>query len=432
MTEINRRKMLKVSASTLGVLMTGGLLSTSYAKPSRDIRTQIDIFNFGGEAQQEHQKRIYKKFNEEYPNVKINDIYKPWPGGWGVYTNNFKMRAIGGLKTDILSIAIEGTQESIDTGLLLPLDDMIKSSDELKKIVDQFEPALHNGLKATDGTTYFMTREWNNMIIHYNTEMFKEVGLEEPKEDWTWDEFLYAAKKLTRDVNGKKVFGFGIPYFNFGMTPWWYTNNTSYLTDDWKNSNVNDVKMEESMTFLHSLLHEHKVCPAPEGVDVYKLMRNEGIAMTGAGRWPFPSYIKDNFKQVNIVNWPRQRAATTVFGSGGYAITKECKHPELAMELIRHMVGQDHQTGYVKIGTSIPSWRSVSLTPEFSQFPKNAERFFGSLDDIKPVPSPKNFSEVESINLRHIGKMMTNQVKIKNGMKDWHEELQRAMDEAYG
>ena len=62
----------------------------------------------------------------------INDIYKPWPGGWGVYTNNFKMRALGGLKTDILSIAIEGTQESIDTGLLLPLDDMIKSSDELK------------------------------------------------------------------------------------------------------------------------------------------------------------------------------------------------------------------------------------------------------------------------------------------------------------
>ena len=161
-------------------------------------------------------------------------------------------------------------------------------------------------------------------------------------------------------------------------------------------------------------------------------MRNEGIAMTGAGRWPFPSYIKDNFKQVNIVNWPRQKAATTVFGSGGYAITKECEHPELAMELIKHMVGQDHQMGYVKIGTSIPSWRSVSLTPEFSEFPKNAERFFGSLDNIKPVPSPKNFSEVESINLRHIGKIMTNQVKIKKGMKDWHEELQRAMDEAYG
>ena len=85
--------------------------------------------------------------------------------------------------------------------------------------------------------------------------MLKEIGLEEPKPDWTWDEFLYTAKTLTREVNGKKVFGFGIPYFNFGMTPWWYTNNTSYLTDDWKNSNVNDVKMEESMTFLHSLLH---------------------------------------------------------------------------------------------------------------------------------------------------------------------------------
>ena len=102
------------------------------------------------------------------------------------------------------------------------------------------------------------------------------------------------------------------------------------------------------------------------------------------------------------------------------------------MELIKYMVGEEHQMGYVKIGTSIPSWRSVSLTKEFSEFPKNAERFFGSLDDIKPVPSPKNFSEVESISVRHIGTMMTNQVSIKKGMKNWHDELQKAMDEAYG
>jgi len=432
MKEIKRRKLIELSASALAMAATGSLVSTTYAKPAKNIKADLDIFNFGGEAQQEHQKRLYKLFNKEYPNVKINDIYKPWGGGWGVYTNNFKMRVVGGLKTDILSIAIEGTQESIDTGLLRPLDEMINASSDLKNIVSQFEPALHNGLKATDGTTYFMTREWNNMIIHYNTKMFNEAGLEEPKADWTWDEFLYAAKKLTRSKGGKKIFGFGIPYFNFGMVPWWHTNNTSYLTDDWQNSNVNDPRMEESMNFLHSLLHEHKVSPAPEGVDPYKLMRNEGVAMTGAGRWPFPSYIKDNFRNVNIVNWPRHRAGTTVFGSGGYGITKECKHPELAMELIKYMVGEEHQMGYVKIGTSIPSWRSVSLTKEFSEFPKNAERFFGSLDDIKPVPSPKNFSEVESISVRHIGTMMTNQVSIKKGMKNWHDELQKAMDEAYG
>jgi len=43
--------------------------------------------------------------------------------------------------------------------------------------------------------------------------------LDPPKADWTWDDFLAAAKALTTGEGDKKVWGFGIPYFNFGLTP---------------------------------------------------------------------------------------------------------------------------------------------------------------------------------------------------------------------
>ena len=71
------------------------------------------------------------------------------------------------------------------------------------------------------------------MIIHYNPRMFDEAGLDYPDPEWTWDDFLETAKALTSGEGGDKVFGFAIPYFNFGLTPWWHTNETATITEDW-------------------------------------------------------------------------------------------------------------------------------------------------------------------------------------------------------
>ena len=40
-----------------------------------------------------------------------------------------------------------------------------------------YTPALLKVPRGPEGTTYYLTREWNNMIIHYNPRMFDEAGL---------------------------------------------------------------------------------------------------------------------------------------------------------------------------------------------------------------------------------------------------------------
>ena len=125
------------------------------------------------------------------PNVVVEDLYIPWPEGWGHYITNLKLRAASGLKTDIIAIAIEGTRETIFEDLVLPMDDAIAADEELAAIVDEVEPVLHDALKGADGQTYYFTREWNNMIIHYNHgHSSKRRGLDPPAEDWTWEDFL--------------------------------------------------------------------------------------------------------------------------------------------------------------------------------------------------------------------------------------------------
>jgi len=427
---LSRRQFLQRTSAAAAAVASSGVFTTAVlaqSTPPGDAAAHLSIYNFGGAEQQEVYASGIAQFNERYPNVVVEDIYEHWPQGWGQYITNFTWRVASGLPVDVIALAIEGTRQSILLDLVLPMDDYIANDPVLQAVVDEVHPSLHNALKGPDGTTYYLTREWNNMIIHYNPRMFDEAGLDYPDQEWTWEDFLETAKTLTTGEGGDKVFGFAIPWFNFGLTPWWHTNETATLTEDWSDSNLDDPKMLESVQFVHSLVHEHGVSPHPEGINPWTMLAAGSFAMTAAGRWPFTTYIANDFYDVDITPWPRKRAGTTVFGSGGYAVTRNSPHPDLAIELIKDLTSPEIDAHAVTVGTSLPARESVSDTEEFNAFPKSAHYYFDSLDDIKPVPSPANFSEYESIFMRHMTDIMANSVSAEEGLAAAHEELSEAM-----
>ena len=404
-------------------------LGTALAQaPPGDTAGHLSIYNWGNSQMQGMFSNAIGRFNQRYPNVVVEDLYIPAPEGWGHYITNLKLRVASGLPVDIVAIAIEGTRETIFEDIVLPADDAIAADPDLQAIVDESEPVLHDALKGPDGQTYYFTREWNNMIIHYNPAKFEEAGLDPPADDWTWEDFLETALALTHGESADKQFGFAIPYFNFGLTPWWHTNGTSTLTEDWSQSNLDDPKMLESVKFVHSLVHEHGVSPSVEGNWMTDLFVSGKAAMSGAGRWPFARYIADGFRTADIAYWPRKRAATTVFGSGGFAVSKSASNIPLAFELIKDLASVETEMEAVTLGTYLPSRRAVTESEEFHSFPAHAPRFFDSLEDIKPVPSPANFAEVESIFMRHMGEIMANIATPEQGLEAAHIELSEAMD----
>lgn len=428
--KLSRRQILKLFGVGGAALLAGVPLYSALAQgegPPSDTRGRLTIYNFGGEANQAIYAAAIARFNQRYPNVEVEDIYTPFPDGWGQYITQLRTRIAGGLPVDIIAMAIEGARATITQNLLLPIDSFIENDPEAQDLLDDVHPALHDALKGPDGTTYYLTREWNNMMIHYNTRMFDEAGIEPPAADWTWDDFLETAKALTTGSGDTKVFGFAIPYFNFGLAPWFHTNGTSTLTADWSASNLDDPKVLESVKFIHSLVHEHGVAPTVEGTTPFPLFAAGRVAMVGGGRWPFAGYIDNDFRTVDIQNWPRKESGTTVFGSGGWAISRASRNPELAWELMKDLTSFETDRAAVNGGVAIPARQSVTELPEFQEFPASAHKFFDSLDDIKPIPSPANFAEVESIFMRHMGSIMANAVTPEQGLEAAHRELSEAM-----
>ncbi len=397
------------------------------AIPSGDLSGSVTVFNQGGEQTMGVYADAIERLNEQYPDIAVEDLYNSVPS-WGEYINSIKLRVAGGQPVDVIYVAIEGAQELIFQDIIMPIDDIIDADPELQRIVDQTEPVLHDALKGPDGSTYFLTREWNNMIIHYNPELFEAAGVEPPAPDWTWDDFLAAAIQLTSGEGTDKVWGFAIPYFNFGLAPWFHTNGTSTLTDDWTDSNLDDPKVLEAVEFVHSLVHEHGVSPAVAGTDPYALFQSGQAAMTGAGRWPVLGYIDSGFETVDITPWPQQEAGTTVFGSGGFAVRKDSPNVDASIAVIKEFMSDQTQLDFTNLYTSLPATRTVTDdNPEFNKMPPSAHLFFDSLEDIKPIPAPANFAEVEGIFMRNMDLIMGDSVTPEAGLAQAHEELSEAM-----
>lgn len=428
---LSRRDFLKMAgaSSVAALAVVQGLPAFAQGNPpAADTTANLFIYDFGGQAQQGVNAEAIGRFNERYPNVTVEDQFAPADNfSWGLYITNLQVRVASGLPIDIIAIAIEGTRATIAQGLVRPIDDLIAQEPTFTELVEQVEPSLHNALKGPDGTTYYLTREWNNMIIHYNTQMFEDAGLEPPSPEWTWEEFVETAKTLTTGEGENKIFGFGIPYFNFGLAPWFHTNETSTLNADWTDSNLNDPKVLESVKMIHSLVHEHGISPDVAGTDGIALFQAGRAAMTGAGRWPLAGYLANDLTTVAITPWPRSTVGTTVFGSGGWAFSNSTANFDLAMELMRDLTALETEQGLVRAGASLPSRRAATEIPEFEEFPANSHYYFDSLQDIKPIPSPSNFAEVESIFMRNLDTIMNNSVTPEQGLEAAHQELSAAM-----
>jgi multiple sugar transport system substrate-binding protein len=78
---------------------------------------------------------------------------------------------------------------------------------------------------------------------------------------------------------------------------------------------------------------------------------------------------------------------------------------------------------------AIPARRSATEEPAWKAYPKHYDVFYGSLADIKPVPSPANFAQVEEIFMRNLGLIMSNAVTPEQGLETAHTELSAAMAE---
>jgi ABC-type glycerol-3-phosphate transport system substrate-binding protein len=143
------------------------------------------------------------------------------------------------------------------------------------------------------------------------------------------------------------------------------------LRNNLNEANLDDPKFLEAVKFLRSLVYENAVSPDPANTDpnaVFQLFAAGKIAMTGGGHWPMQFFASNNFKDFDVLPWPKKASKSTVFGVDGWGISPKTKNPELAWELLKDLASVESQRQAAGSGVANPARRSVAKSEEFQVY----------------------------------------------------------------
>lgn len=416
MLKLSRRSLLLSSAA----LAAGASLGVKGAFAQSDVTATLKLQGFGGEAQLGSINNAIKRFNAKYPNVTVEVEMDAISTGWGDYVTKVLGQFNAGAAADVYGTAIETFQAFSSRGLWLGLNDFVAANTGFS----DFAPSLFEQ-GSYKGEINYVPIGWNNIMINYNRDLFDKAGVAYPANGaWTWDEFREVAKKLTvKDGSGNVTqFGYEVPNQNFFIQPWFFSNGTGVLTDDWSASNMLDPKVAESLQFLYDLIHVDGVSPIP-GKDTMDNQFFAGqVAMISRGHWIVEN-AKANKLNMDIAKVPSKESDTTVIGFGGYAVNKTTPNADLAKALILELTSEETQKEEGEGGGGVPGRKSAASTEAFLSFPPSAALYYETLPHTKAVPSPANFQEVEKIFIRYYTAMMSGEVSIADGVKQADAEL---------
>jgi multiple sugar transport system substrate-binding protein len=340
---------------------------------------------------------------------------------------------------DVLYSGVKWYHYSAFKGVFYALDDLIKADDP--GMNDFFKAAITGVTR--DGKIYglpFEVNSGNQNIFMFNKNLMEEKGVKPPTDDWTLEEFVQAAVKLTDPA--KKIFGTNVlhnNYYDFDTVV--RTFGGELLPEDGKRfALTTDPKSVEAMRWLVDLRVKHKAAPSraeTEGLDF--VAGRVGMAAIGVQSIvTLQKQIGDKFKW-DVVLGPKgptglrgYEAFVTIYSMGS-----KTQDPKAAYDLLKYMTSKETAT-YAFLEQGQPPARvSVWQSPEAQKINPIWGRAAAWMTDGKnqgPFPMPDNlrFSELQDKWGNLSTPLVYGEVGFDEGMKKLQDECAAVMAQPRG
>lgn len=203
-------------------------------------------------------EKACNEFNNENPEIVVEPIYT---GNYDDTVTKIQTAIQGGTPPDVFVSLATQRYTMADTGMAMPLDDIIAADEDGKEYIADFLPGFMED-SYVDGKIYSIPFQRSTEIMYYNKDKFVEAGLDPESPPENWDELLEYAKKLTTD----DCYGVGIA-LNSGSAQWTFTgyslqNSTDgkqLMSEDGKQVYFNTPENVEALQFWLDLQNKHKV-----------------------------------------------------------------------------------------------------------------------------------------------------------------------------
>ncbi|TBL70924.1 ABC transporter substrate-binding protein [Paenibacillus thalictri] len=165
---------------------------------------------------------------------------------------------MGGTPPDLMLVSSTDLFTLLDMDAIIPLDDLIAKDGGDAYIKDFYEGFMANA--QTGGKTYSIPFQRSTIILYYNKEAFKEVGLDPEKPPQNYKELVEYSKKLTKPGR------WGIEISSTDYIGWMFQalalqNGKNLMDQDGKKVFFNTPENVEALQFWIDLIKKEKVMP---------------------------------------------------------------------------------------------------------------------------------------------------------------------------
>lgn len=342
-------------------------------------KSQSNVIRFaswGSKSEVDIIKPLIQDFEKQNPDLKIEFMHIPQN-----YFQKIHLLFASNKAPDVIFLNNHYLPIYANAGLLKSFED---EDFEKENFYEKSLQAL-----SWNGKLYAIPRDISTLVIFYNKNLFTEKNVSFPNKNWTMEDFLYTAQKLTSTPD---VFGISFEEDVLFYLPYLMSYGGGILSDDLKTDISESEKSVEGLNFYADLRRKYHVAPMKNesaSATMAQMFMQQRLGMLLSGRWLVPKFRETVTFDWDIVSFPKGNCGSiTPLDSSGWAISATSKNPEGALRFVKYLSSKEVSEKFTKSGLIVPARKDVAESQVFldGQKPYNAKVFLDAVQSSKPTP----------------------------------------------
>ena len=397
---LSRRRLLQGFGGTLGILGLAacGTVATAPAAdeeamapkeeakqeapaPAEPTEVEFLIGPFAGRSVDAMDAWL-ANFHEKNPSIQIKLIIAE--AGTN-YQQQIATFVAAGANADVLHMS-GGHFTYAAEGVLVNLDDHIKADTNFD--IAAYYPRVTEFYRVPEGGQWALP--WNHATegVYYNKTLLAEAGLDEPGDDWTWDDLREMARVLTKDANNdNEPESWGVEFRLVRIDHVLRSFGGGFLADDNTRSVITEPGSIAALQYLADLMLKDRTHPYP--ALGWRNGFSEGkIAISFLPEWAAVRLASVEGLDFDVGLMPQgPEGRYTFFGSGGASMFSTSDAQDASWEVLKWFTNFDGGEWGMARAISFPSGSPSALIAaneyfwnEFLTKPENRTRFLQNPD----------------------------------------------------
>lgn len=361
---------------------------------------RVSFMVFGEPAEIAAYQTLVDAFQARHPDIRV-DLRSV--AGQGDYLKQLVTAYSAGAAPDVVLLNHRRVPQFAAQGAFEALGPYLDKSTVLRP-GDLYSQALE--AYRWDGKLWCVPQNVSSLVVYYNRALFDAAGVAYPTAGWTWDDFLKAARALTRDLNGDgqpEQYGAGVAPELMRLAPFIWQNGGQLLDDTAQPTRL-ALDTPEALAalrwFVDLQVKEHVVADAAaeQAENSETRFMNGRLGMYFNSRRTVPTFRTIKDLDWDVAPLPQGLKTASILHSDGYCLSAKTQNKAAAWTFIEFANAAEGQKIMAGTGRTVPSLRQVAESAAFldpNQRPAHSQVFLDVISSVRAMPMLAGWPAIE-------------------------------------